>query len=66
MSSASGIKGALTEAALWRWGPAVVALLVALPVLVIFSFLLRPAGEVWQHLADTVLQDYLAIRNFLG
>ena len=59
MSSASGIRGALTEAALWRWGPAVVALLVALPVLVIFSFLLRPAGEVWQHLADTVLQDYV-------
>ncbi|MGB5396795.1 MAG: iron ABC transporter permease, partial [Gammaproteobacteria bacterium] len=36
-----------------------VALIVALPVLVVFSFVFQPAGDVWQHLAETVLQDYV-------
>ncbi|MGB7550593.1 MAG: iron ABC transporter permease, partial [Chromatiaceae bacterium] len=33
--------------------------MLALPVLVVMSFLLVPAGEVWGHLADTVLRDYV-------
>src|SRR5918995_3601972 len=32
---------------------------VALPVLVVLASLLAPSGEVWAHLAGTVLQDYL-------
>lgn len=36
-----------------------VALLLALPVLVVFGYLFIPAGEVWRHLADTVLRDYV-------
>lgn len=36
-----------------------VALLLGLPVLTVFSFLLAPAGDVWRHLAETVLQDYV-------
>ena len=36
-----------------------VALTLALPVLVVLGFVFVPAGEVWQHLAATVLQDYI-------
>jgi len=36
-----------------------VALLLALPVLVVVGFVFVPAGEVWRHLADTVLADYV-------
>jgi iron(III) transport system permease protein len=36
------------------------ALLLALPVLVVLGSVLRPAGEVWRHLAATVLPDYVA------
>ena len=53
------IARSLADDAFWRWGPATIAALVALPVVVIFSFVLRPSGEVWQHLADTVLRDYV-------
>jgi iron(III) transport system permease protein len=35
------------------------ALIVALPVLVVFASVLIPAGEVWAHLVDTVLWDYV-------
>lgn len=35
------------------------ALLLALPVMVVLGFVLVPAGEVWSHLADTVLKDYI-------
>jgi iron(III) transport system permease protein len=44
---------------LWRLGPATIALLLALPVMAVFSFLFHPAGEIWQHLVETVLQDYI-------
>jgi len=37
-----------------------VAALMSLPVLVVLSFVLRPAGDVWRHLADTVLGLYAA------
>ncbi|MAT65986.1 MAG: iron ABC transporter permease [Gammaproteobacteria bacterium] len=43
----------------WRAGVLLVALIVALPVLTVFSFVFEPAGEVWRHLAATVLQDYV-------
>ena len=36
-----------------------VALLVSVPVAVVFGFVFVPAGEVWRHLADTVLADYV-------
>ncbi len=44
------------------WSPATVtiALILALPVLVVFGFVLVPSGEVWQHLASTVLGDYIS------
>ena len=35
------------------------ALLLALPVATVFSFVLQPADAVWRHLVDTVLGDYI-------
>ena len=43
----------------WTLGVTALALVLALPVLVVLGFLLVPAGEVWEHLAATVLQDYV-------
>ncbi|HEX6115238.1 MAG TPA: hypothetical protein VFZ10_23290, partial [Geminicoccaceae bacterium] len=43
----------------WRLIGLGVALAVALPVLVVLASLLAPSGEVWAHLAGTVLQEYL-------
>ena len=37
-----------------------IAALIGLPVLVVLSSVLQPAGEVWRHLVDTVLIDYVA------
>jgi iron(III) transport system permease protein len=36
-----------------------VALLVSVPILVVFAHVFVPAGEVWRHLADTVLGAYV-------
>lgn len=35
------------------------ALLVSLPILAVFGFVFVPAPEVWSHLVETVLADYL-------
>jgi len=43
----------------WRVGVIAVAALLSLPLLTVISFIFEPAGEVWHHLADTVLQDYV-------
>lgn len=43
----------------WILVVSLTALLLSLPVLSVFSFVLQPAGEVWQHLAETVLKDYV-------
>ena len=40
------------------------ALLLALPVVMVFSFVFQPAGEVWRHLAESVLQDYV-VNSFI-
>jgi iron(III) transport system permease protein len=44
---------------LWSASIVAIALLTGLPVLVIVGFVLVPAGDVWQHLVDTVLADYV-------
>ena len=43
----------------WHWGAIAIAGVLALPVLVIAAHVFVPAGEVWRHLADTVLRDYV-------
>ncbi len=47
-------------ARLWSTASVAVALLIALPVLVVLGFVLVPSGDTWQHLAATVLPDYVA------
>jgi iron(III) transport system permease protein len=44
---------------LWSVGITATAVLLALPVLVIVGFLFVPSGDAWQHLAETVLADYV-------
>ncbi|MDX5405547.1 MAG: iron ABC transporter permease [Chromatiaceae bacterium] len=44
---------------IWCWAVLLPALLLALPVLVIFASLLQPETEIWQHLRQTVLADYV-------
>src|SRR5690606_3603043 len=44
------------------WGLAVtglVAAVVAAPVIAVFAHAVEPTGGLWQHLADTVLADYV-------
>ncbi len=44
----------------WSLAAALVAALVSVPVLVVLASVFSPAGEVWRHLADTVLGVYVA------
>lgn len=44
---------------LWKPGIFVVAALLSLPIFTVASFLLYPSNDVWQHLRDTVLNEYL-------
>ncbi len=43
----------------WRLPLVLVALVLAMPVLVIVASLTAPYSDVWQHLRDTVLGDYI-------
>lgn len=44
---------------IWRWSVLLPALVLALPVLVIFASVFKPQTEIWQHLRQTVLADYV-------
>ena len=44
---------------LWKPGIFLLAILFSLPVFTTLSFILHPSNEVWQHLVDTVLSEYL-------
>ncbi len=43
----------------WAPGILLVALLFSLPIFTILGFVLQPSNEVWQHLRETVLAEYL-------
>ena len=43
----------------WTLSAIVIAGLVAVPVVVVMASVLVPAGEVWRHLAETVLAGYM-------
>jgi iron(III) transport system permease protein len=49
----------MTRAPLWLWGSLALAVPLLLPFLVVAGSVMLPAGEAWQHLAATVLPDYL-------
>ena len=52
-----GRRGRLPDA--WTIGVLAVAAAVSLPVLTVAAFFFAPAGAVWNHLAETVLADYV-------
>lgn len=41
----------------WHFASTALAVLVAMPLLAVFSGWLQPENEVWQHLADTILDE---------
>lgn len=43
----------------WRVPPVAIAIVLALPIVVVAGFALTGSGEIWQHLASTVLPEYL-------
>lgn len=43
----------------WGFSIVVIALLMALPVLVIASFIFQDTNDNWQHLVDTLLSEYI-------
>ncbi len=45
--------------AAWRAGIISLALILMMPLLVVLAHVFQPAGEVWSHLVDTVLQEYV-------
>ena len=51
---------------IWSLGPLALAGLIALPVLAVLGQLLLPAGDVWRHLAETVLARYVVNSLLLG
>jgi len=45
---------------LWQPGIILTALIFSVPVLTVAGFIFQPSADVWQHLLDTVLFDYLS------
>ncbi len=58
-----GVRGHLRRPSLWTGVAAVTALVVMTPILTVLGYLFHPGTESWQHLAETVLEDY--VRNSL-
>ena len=45
---------------LWTLASLAIALVIMVPVLTIAAYWFLPSGEIWQHLVDTVLADYIS------
>ena len=43
----------------WHFASIALAILAAMPLLAVFSGWLQPENEVWQHLAETILDDLI-------
>lgn len=48
-----------SESGWWNVTTIFIALLVAIPVLTVAANIFVPSGDIWQHLASTVLPDYI-------
>lgn len=44
----------------WPLSSTLIALLLAVPVIVIFASVLMPTSDAWQHLTETVLSEYIS------
>ncbi len=43
----------------WQFASVITAAILALPIMIVFGYVLVPDTQVWQHLANTVLADYV-------
>ena len=43
----------------WTIAVIAIALIIATPIIFVFSSIFTDAGDIWQHLIDTVLKDYI-------
>lgn len=59
MSRRLSMHSSIATARFYKFTLTALALLLALPVMVVLGYVTVPAGEVWSHLADTVLKDYV-------
>ena len=50
----------------WRLVSLLLTLLLALPILTVVSSLFQPSGDVWRHLQETVLKDYVVVSLLLA
>ncbi len=48
-----------TGSGIWTFFTLIIALLVSIPILSVAVNIFVPAGEIWQHLASTVLPEYI-------
>jgi len=48
-----------SESGWWNITTIIIALLVSIPILTVAANIFVPSGDVWQHLASTVLPDYI-------
>lgn len=51
--------GLRSQSGLWKWSAIILGVLIALPLFVIAFYLFVPGSDVWQHIRDTVLVDYV-------
>src|SRR6056297_2560353 len=49
----------LSGSAVWNIATVFIALLVAIPILTVISNIFVPSGDIWGHLASTVLPNYI-------
>ncbi len=59
MALSSTPRSKLSTADPWSIGILLLTAVLATPLLTVAGFLFQPAGEVWQHLRDTVLGEYV-------
>ncbi len=59
LTESAAITNASSRLTIWNLGVVTIALLLALPVCVVLAYLFEPSGEVWNHLVETVLRDYV-------
>ncbi len=56
---AGAVRAKRRAADVWSILPVVFACIIATPVLIILAYVFVPAGDVWEHLAGTVLPRYV-------
>jgi len=49
----------LSGSSVWNIATVIIALLVAIPILTVISNIFVPSGDIWGHLATTVLPNYI-------